>query len=76
MSSPIGDQVAADRQIVDGAAVVLGVDDGRRFGGEPRQILIDGQPGNIEVGGRNVLSVTGVASLPARIRPPASSKMR
>ena len=44
-----GDQVAADRQIVDGAAVVLGVDDGRRFGGQPRQILIDGQAGDIEV---------------------------
>ena len=45
-----GDQVAADRQVVDGAAVILGVDDGRRFGGKPRQILIDGQPGNVEVG--------------------------
>ena len=44
-----GDQVAADRQIVDGAAVILGVDDGCRLGGEPRQILIDGQPGDVEV---------------------------
>ena len=45
-----GDQVAADREVIDGAPVVLGIDDGRRFGGKPRQILIDGQPGDIEVG--------------------------
>ena len=37
------DQIAADREVVDGAAVILGVDDGRRLGGEPRQILIDRQ---------------------------------
>ena len=35
------DQVAADREIVDGAPVILGIDDGRRLGGKPRQILID-----------------------------------
>ena len=43
------DQVAPDRQIVDGAAIILGVDDGRRLGGQPGQVLIDGQPGNVEV---------------------------
>ena len=35
------DQVAADREVVDGAAVILGIDDGGRFGGEPGQILIE-----------------------------------
>ena len=44
-----GDQVAADREVIDGPAVVLGIDDGRRFGGQPRQILVDGQAGDIEV---------------------------
>ena len=43
------DQVAADREVVDGAAVILGIDDGRRFGGEPRQILIERQAGDVEV---------------------------
>ena len=37
------DQVAPDRQIVDRAAVVLGVDDRRRLGGEARQILRHGE---------------------------------
>ena len=41
--------VIRSRRIVDGAAVVLGVDDGRRLGGKPRQILIDGKPGDIEL---------------------------
>ena len=43
------DQIAADREIVDGAAVILGIDDRRRLGGEPRQILIDRQAGDVEV---------------------------
>ena len=71
-----GDQVAADREIIDGAPVVLGVDDRRRFGGKPRQILIDAEPGDVESAGRKVFSVTGVASLPARTSSLASSKMR
>ena len=44
------DQRAADREIVDRAAVVLGVDDGGRFGGEPREILARGHAGDVEVG--------------------------
>ena len=71
-----GDEVTPDRQIVDCAAVVLGIDDGGRFSGKPREVLIDRQAGDIEFAGRKVFSVTGVASFPARIRPPASSKMR
>ena len=50
MSSPMTISDAADGEIVDGAAVVLGVDDGRRFGGEPGQILADGQAGDVDVG--------------------------
>ena len=33
------DERAAEREVVDGAAVVLGVDDGRRFRGETGEIL-------------------------------------
>ena len=43
------DQVAAYRQIIDRAAVILGVDNGRRLGCKPSQILIDRKPGDIEV---------------------------
>ena len=50
-----GDQVAADRKVVDGAAVILGVDDRGRFGGEPGQVLIDRQAGDVEVGGQEGL---------------------
>ena len=49
MSSPIDDQVAADREVIDRAAVILGVDDRGRLGGKPRQILIDRQAGDVEV---------------------------
>ena len=49
------DQIAADRQVVDGAAVILRIDDGGRFGGEPRQILVDRQAGNIDVAGQECL---------------------
>ena len=34
------DELAADGEIVDGAAEIIGVDDGRRLGGETRQILL------------------------------------
>ncbi len=44
-----GDQIAADREIVDGAAVIFGIDDCRRFGGKPRQILVDREAGDIEI---------------------------
>ena len=43
------DQVAADREIVDRAAVILGVDDRGRLGGKARQILIEREAGNIGV---------------------------
>ena len=33
------DQVAPDRQVVDGLPIILGIDDGRCFGREPRQVL-------------------------------------
>ena len=33
------DQLAAQEQVVDRVAVVLGIDDGDDGGGEPRQIL-------------------------------------
>ena len=41
------DQLAADREIVDGAAVVEGVDDRRRLGGEPGEILRHGDAAEI-----------------------------
>ena len=44
------DQRAADREIVDGAAVVLGIDDGGRLGGKAREILARGQSGDVEIG--------------------------
>ena len=34
-----GDQVPPDREIVDRAAVIVGVDDGRRLGDEPGEVL-------------------------------------
>src|SRR5262249_3574739 len=43
------DWVASGGEVVDGAAVVLGVDDRGRFGGEPGQILVDGKAGNIRI---------------------------
>ena len=67
------DQRAPDREIVDGAAVVLGVDDGRRFGGEPREILACVQAGDVEIGRQEGLERDGLATLPARIRLAASS---
>ena len=49
------DQRAADRQVVDGVAVVLGIDDGGRFGGEPREILAHRHAADIDVGGEEGL---------------------
>ena len=49
-------------------AVVLGIDDRGRFSGQPRQILRYRYAADVELASRKVLSVTGVASLPARIR--------
>jgi hypothetical protein len=44
------DQRAADRQVVNGVTVVLGIDDGGRLGGEPRQILAHRHAADIDVG--------------------------
>ena len=44
------DQRAADRQVVDGMAVILGIDDGGRLGGEPRQVLAHRHAADIDVG--------------------------
>ena len=49
------DEVAPDREIVDGAAVIGGIDDGRRLGGEAGQILGDRQARNVDVGGQERL---------------------
>ena len=61
-----GDQGAAQREVVDGTAVVGGVDDRGRLGGEPCEVLAHRQAGDVDVGGRKVLSVIGVAVLPTR----------
>ena len=53
-------------------AVILSIDDRGRLGGETGQILINGEFGDVEIGGRKVLSVTGVPSFPARINSEAS----
>src|SRR5579885_1986132 len=44
------DEVASDRQVIDGMAVVLGVDDRRGLGGEPGEVLTDVQPANVDIG--------------------------
>ena len=44
------DQVAAQRQVVDRAAVILGVDDGGGFGGEAGEVLADRHAADIGVG--------------------------
>lgn len=67
------DQVAAQRQIVDGAAVILGVDDGGRFRREPRQILPDGHAADVSVGGQERLQRDRRGDLAIRIRLPAVS---
>ena len=41
------DEIAAHREVVDRAAVILGVDDGRRLGGEAREVLRHGQAAEI-----------------------------
>ena len=41
------DEVAAHGEVVDRAAVILGVDDGRGFGGEAREILRHGEAAEI-----------------------------
>ena len=50
MSSPIVISVAPDREVVDRAAVIRGIDDGGRFGGEAGEILARRQSGDVDVG--------------------------
>ena len=50
MSSPIVDQLAPGREVVDRAPVVRGVDDGGRFRREPGEILRDRHAGDIDIG--------------------------
>src|SRR5262249_52498411 len=42
--------LAPDREIVDCAAVVHRVDDGRRFGGKPGEVLSERQTGDVGLG--------------------------
>ena len=62
------DEIAPDREIVDGAAIVRRVDDRGRLGGEAGEILRTVRPAMSASAGKKVFSVTGEASLPARIR--------
>ena len=57
------DQRAPDGEIVDGASVVLGVDHRRRLGGEPREVLARGQPGDVEIGRQERLQRHGARDL-------------
>jgi hypothetical protein len=43
------DERTTDRQVVNRMPVVFSVDDCCRFGGEPRQILTDGEAANVDV---------------------------
>ena len=61
------DQVPADGEVVDGAAVILGVDDGGGIGGEAPEILRHGQLADGSSPWKKVLSVIGVARFPAQI---------
>ena len=44
------DQVAPQRQVVDGTPVILGVDDGGCFGGETGEVLADRHAENVGIG--------------------------
>ena len=44
------DQVAAQRQFIDRAPVILGVDDGGRFGGEAGEVLADRHAADVGLG--------------------------
>ena len=44
------DQVAAQRQLVDGAPIVLRIDDGGGFGGKACQVLTDRHAADVDVG--------------------------
>ncbi len=59
-----GDQRPAERQVVDRAAIILGIDDGHCFGGETREILRDRQVADLVVGLEEGLDGYGVGRLP------------
>ena len=69
------DEIAAKSEIVDGAAIVLGVDDGGCFRRQAGEILRHGDAAEI-VFAKKVFNVIGEASLPARINCEAMSKIR
>src|SRR5256885_11119097 len=50
---------------IDGAAVILGVDDGGRLRREPREILADREPGDIDVARQEGLEGDRVRDLSA-----------
>ena len=58
-----GDQRAARREIIDGAAVVGGVDDGDGLGGQPREILRDRHVADLLVGRQEGLQRDRVGDL-------------
>ncbi len=49
------DQIAAERQIIDRAAIILRVDDGGGFGGEAGEILRAVHAADVEIGGQEGL---------------------
>ena len=57
------DQVAAQRQLVDGPPVVLGVDDGGGFGREAREVLADRHAADVGVGRQEGLQGHGRCDL-------------
>ena len=57
------DQVAAQRQFVDGAPVILGVDDGGRFGGEAGEVLADRHAADVGFGRQEGLQRDGGGDL-------------
>ena len=57
------DQVAAQRQVVDGAAVVLRVDDRGRFGGEAGEVLADRHAADVGIGRQEGLQRDGSGDL-------------
>ena len=59
------DQRAANGEVVDGLAIVGGIDDGRRLGGESGEVLRDRQPADVLVGARGKSSASP-ASRPCR----------
>ena len=70
------DKIPSRGEIIDRAAVILSVDDGRRLGRKPGEILRDGDAAEVGIAEKRVFSVMGVTTLPARISCEATSKMR